>query len=210
MLDEQGEFWFWFGEQVPEFLANPPRAGVGVGLGKTGLKAWAHPGGCWLPLWPKRALGARPAPHLGRWDPSRRLQGALQQPTSPGRGRGAPGGEGPGVCPRGACALWCRAEDSGSRDGTVASMDSPRVEWGEQQRGGRGPCVVGWEPPSAEERRARLGVRLRLRNHPLQGGQGGKRGPAGWGAPRLRTAGAGRGPWSPAPAEGARPWCPFR
>lgn len=42
----------------------------------------------------------------------------------------------------------------------------PGWGWGEQQRGGRGPCVVGWEPPSAEERRARLGVQLRLSEPP--------------------------------------------
>lgn len=72
--------------------------------------------------------------------------------------------------------------------------------------------MVGWEPPSAEERREGQagGVAEAERTAPSKAVRAGSEAPAGWGAPRLRTAGAGRGPWSPASAEGARPWCPFR
>lgn len=193
-------------------------------MGKTGLRARAHPGGCWLPLWPERALGARPAPHLGRWDPSRHLQGALRQPTSPERGRGAPGGEGPGVCPWGACAFWCRAEDSGSTvasgttvalrehmDGTVASMDSPRVGVGRAaERRERALCGGVGAPVCRGEEGQAGGAAETERTAPSKAVRAGSEAPTGCGAPRLRTAGAGRGPWSPEPAEGARPWCPFR
>lgn len=194
-----------------------------MALGKTGLRAWARSRGCWLPLLAPESTQSQASPKPGSAGPRAAFRARwvcrapLWKPACPGRSREAPGMGSVLLCLQGASVLCCGAEGTGSRNEDKhrgLHGRGPGWGWGEQRRVGRG-CAGGCiRLPSAEEQEGegpgwRWGLRAE-RTAPSNAVGARREATAGCGAPRLRTAGAGRSPWSPAQAEGARPWCPFR